>query len=53
MGLVKAANFPMQIEKTYLFGSYAKGCPNKDSDIDIAFVVNNWDGGYEDTIVPM
>jgi len=53
LGLVKAANFPMQIEKAYLFGSYAKGCPNKDSDIDIAFVVNEWDGGYEDTVIPM
>jgi len=51
--LVKAANFPMQIEKAFLFGSYAKGCPNKDSDIDIAFVVNEWSGGYEDTVVPM
>jgi len=53
LGLVKAANFPIQIEKAYLFGSYAKGCPNKDSDIDIAFVVNEWEGGYEDTVVPM
>jgi predicted nucleotidyltransferase len=51
--LVKAGNFPMQIEKAYLFGSFAKGNPRKDSDIDIAFVVNNWTGGYEDTIVPI
>jgi hypothetical protein len=51
--LVKAGNFPMQIEKAYLFGSFAKGNPHKDSDIDIAFVVNNWVGGYEDTIVPV
>jgi hypothetical protein len=51
--LVKAGNFPMQIEKAYLFGSFAKGNPHKDSDIDIAFVVNNWAGGYEDTIVPV
>jgi predicted nucleotidyltransferase len=53
LDLVKAANFPMQIERAYLFGSYAKGCPNKDSDIDIALVVREWDGGYEDTVVPM
>ena len=51
--LVKAANFPMQIETAYLFGSFAKGQPHKDSDIDIAFVVHEWTGGYEDTIVPM
>jgi predicted nucleotidyltransferase len=43
----------MQIEKAYLFGSFAKGNPRKDSDIDIALVVNNWVGGYEDTIVPV
>jgi predicted nucleotidyltransferase len=51
--LVKAANFPMQIEKAYLFGSHAKGCSDKDSDIDIAFVVRDWYGGYEDTVIPM
>ena len=49
--LVKKSNFPMQIDKAYLFGSYAKGCPKEDSDIDIAFVVNKWVGNYEDAIV--
>jgi predicted nucleotidyltransferase len=51
--LVKKSNFPMQIDKAYLFGSYAKGCFKKDSDIDIAFVVNKWVGNYEDAIVPI
>ena len=51
--LVKQSNFPMQIDKAYLFGSYAKGCPQKDSDIDIAFIVNKWIGDYEDAIVSM
>ena len=51
--LVKSSNFPMRIEKAYLFGSFAKGTARKDSDIDIAFIVNNWEGGYEDTIVPI
>ena len=51
--LVKASNLPIQIDKTYLFGSFAKGTPHKDSDIDIAFVVSNWNGGYFDTIVPI
>ena len=51
--LVKAGNFPMTIERTYLFGSFAKGTPHKDSDIDVAFIVRNWTGGYFDTIVPV
>ena len=51
--LVKKSNFPMQIDKAYLFGSYAKGCPKKDSDIDIAIIVNKRIGGYEETVVPI
>jgi len=51
--LVKESNLPIQIDKTYLFGSFAKGTQHKDSDIDIAFVVSNWEGGYFDTIVPI
>jgi len=51
--LVKASNLPIQIDEVYLFGSFAKGTPHKDSDIDIAFVVSNWAGGYFDTIVPI
>jgi len=51
--LVKASNLPMQIDKAYLFGSFAKGCPKKDSDIDIALVVNKWVGDYEESIVPI
>ena len=50
---VKSRNLPIQIDKAYLFGSFAKGVPNKDSDIDVAFVVSNWTGGYFDTIVPI
>jgi predicted nucleotidyltransferase len=51
--LVKSSNFPMQINKAYIFGSYAKGSPNKDSDIDIALVVDKWVGNYEESIVPI
>jgi predicted nucleotidyltransferase len=51
--LVKNSDFPMQIDKAYLFGSYAKGCSQKDSDIDIAFIVNEWVGNYEEAIVPI
>ena len=50
---VKKSNLPMKIDRTYLFGSFAKGTPHKDSDIDIAFIVSNWTGGYFDTIVPV
>jgi len=51
---VKAANFPMRINKSYLFGSYAKGNPHKDSDIDVAFVVDNCKGNYYfDIVVPV
>ena len=38
---------PLQI---ILFGSYAKGCANLDSDIDIAVVVNEITGDYLDKI---
>jgi len=51
---VKAANFPMRINKSYLFGSYAKGNPHKDSDIDVAFVVSNCKGNYfYDIVIPV
>lgn len=51
--LVKESNLPMQIDKVYLFGSYARGCPNKDSDIDIAFVVSKLTGDYEEAVIPV
>jgi predicted nucleotidyltransferase len=53
LALVKESDFPMHIDKAYLFGSFAKGCPEKDSDIDIAIIVNKWIGGYEEAIVPI
>jgi predicted nucleotidyltransferase len=34
---------PFEIEKYWLYGSYAKGTPGKHSDIDIAMVVNHID----------
>ena len=51
--LVKSSSLPMQIDRAYIFGSYAKGCSNKDSDIDIALVVNKWVGDYEESVVPI
>lgn len=32
----------IQFEKAYLFGSYVKGKPRKDSDIDIAIFADKW-----------
>jgi len=51
--LVKKSDFPMQIEAVYLFGSFAKGTANKDSDIDVALVVNHFDGDYFEVIPPI
>jgi len=35
-----------QFEKVYLFGSYAKNTNKKNSDIDVAIIVNNIKGDY-------
>ncbi|MDR1722735.1 MAG: nucleotidyltransferase domain-containing protein [Tannerella sp.] len=43
--LVKAS-FPVKIEQYWLFGSYAKNCAHKDSDIDVALVVEHLDDDY-------
>ena len=51
LALVKESDFPMQIDKAYLFGSYANGSPKKDSDIDIALVVKKWEGNYQEAVV--
>jgi len=51
--LVRQSNFPMPIEAVYLFGSYVKGMANKDSDIDVALVVNRFEGDFFDVIPPI
>jgi len=51
--LVRASSFPMKINTAYLFGSFATDSPKKDSDIDIALVVDKWVGDYEETVVPI
>jgi len=51
--LVRQSDFPMPIEAVYLYGSYAKGTANKHSDIDVAFVVNHFDGDFFDVIPPI
>jgi predicted nucleotidyltransferase len=42
--------FPMKVEKVYLFGSFAKGTTHKDSDIDVAFVVNHFEGNFFEVV---
>ena len=39
-------HFPVPIEQFWLFGSYAKNNAHKDSDIDVALVVNHLDEDY-------
>jgi predicted nucleotidyltransferase len=51
--LVIDSKFPMQIENVYLFGSYAKGMQREHSDIDVAFVVNQFDGDFFKVIPPI
>jgi predicted nucleotidyltransferase len=43
--LVKSS-FPVKVEQFWLFGSYAKGTPHKDSDIDVALVVSHLSDDY-------
>ncbi|MDR2147400.1 MAG: nucleotidyltransferase domain-containing protein [Tannerella sp.] len=44
--LVIDSKFPMKIETVYLSGSYAKGTAREHSDIDVAFVVNKFEGNF-------
>jgi predicted nucleotidyltransferase len=37
----------------YLYGSYAKGTSRKDSDIDVAFVVNHFEGDFFKAVHPL
>jgi predicted nucleotidyltransferase len=39
-------DFPVPIEQFWLFGSQAKNNAHKDSDIDVALVVNHLDENY-------
>lgn len=36
-----------KIQEVYLFGSYAKGTNNEDSDIDVAIVINSNDNTFD------
>ena len=51
--LVIDSSFPMKVENVYLFGSYAKGLPHKDSDIDVALVVKRFKGDFFKVIPPI
>jgi len=51
--LVYSSNLLKDIEQVYLFGSFVNGVPNKNSDIDVAFVVKNIEGDFFDIIPPI
>jgi len=51
--LVIDSKFPMKVENVHLFGSYAKGLPRKDSDIDVALVVKHFKGNFFKVIPPI
>ena len=51
--LVVDSNFPMKIESVYLFGSYAEGTFHEHSDIDVALVVNHFQGDFLKVIPPI
>jgi predicted nucleotidyltransferase len=51
--LVAGSNLLKDIEQVYLFGSFAKGTQNNNSDIDVAFVVKNIEGDFFDIIPPI
>ena len=51
--LVMDSSFPMKIESVYLYGSYAKGLPREDSDIDVALVVKRFKGDFFKVIPPI
>lgn len=40
-------DFPIEIKQFYLFGSYAKGTQRKDSDIDVALIVDHLEEDYD------
>jgi predicted nucleotidyltransferase len=51
--LVVESNLLNNIEQVFLFGSFAKDNPHKDSDIDVAFVVNHLEGNFFELIPPI
>ena len=40
-------DFPIEIKQFYLLGSYAKGTQRKDSDIDVALIVDHLEEDYD------
>jgi uncharacterized protein len=48
---LRRVNESFPIAKAFLFGSYAKGTANKDSDIDVAIISNSFSGNsYYDNV---
>lgn len=44
---IDAARSDYAIESAYLFGSYAKGTPHRDSDIDLALKIRGLENTFE------
>lgn len=44
---IKEISKHFNIQEVYLFGSYAKGTNNEDSDIDIAIIINSDDNAFD------
>ena len=40
------------LDKVYIFGSYVRGTDREDSDIDVAIVVNSFEGDYF-SVIPL
>jgi len=51
--LVEEIGLQMNIESVWLFGSYAAGTQREHSDIDVAFVVERFNGNFSDVIIPI
>ena len=51
--LVVQSKLLNNISQVYLFGSYAKGKQNDNSDIDVAFVVNDFNGDFFKIFTPI
>lgn len=45
--LARLAKNDFAIEKAYIFGSFTKGNYHKDSDIDLAIVLNNFSNSFD------
>ena len=50
---IKQLPVGLEVEKAYLFGSYATGSEKEDSDIDIALIISNMEDFFETQMLLM